>query len=114
GATDPSAPGYLVDHEEADIVARVAVFLAGIAEPYDELQALPSSFSGLSVLPFLMTSGSPGTAPATGAASTAGRSSTAWMHTRCPSIVSVSLTGVHFTPWTMSRMRTPWPIISSE
>src|SRR5207253_5824455 len=122
---DLISPRQLVDDEEADVVARVAVLATRIAQTDDQLHELRNdssihrhffsfSFAGasssFSVLPFLITSGSAVVATAASAA-TAGASSTFGMM-MCTSIVSGSVIGFHLRLSGRSRTRTDCPSIS--
>src|SRR3954471_4272684 len=113
---DAAAARQLVDHLEADVVARALVFRARVAKPRDELYFFFSSFfspSSSSFLPFLITSGSAGVAVAAAAVSVVVATSSAFGMITWTSISSASLTGVHFGLVAMSRTRTPWCSISS-
>src|SRR6185436_907564 len=115
-------PRELVGHHEADVVPRLAILLARVAQPDDQTHdnryflsflSLSAPSSSLSVLPFLMTSGSaPAAAGAASAAAVA--DSSAFGITTWTSIVSPSVTGFHLaSAVTTSRTRIDWCSSSS-
>src|SRR6266404_4028495 len=103
---DRSAIGQLIHRKKAQVMRRPLIFRVGIAKADNEPHTLFSAGLGLasasapsspstSFLPFLMTSGSAGTA-ASVAATSAGfssstRSATTWARTRSGSVISFSL-----------------------
>src|SRR5688572_9660931 len=111
-------PGDLVDHQEPDVVARVAILAPGVPEADNQLHYFfgVGSSPSFSVLPFLMTSGSAGAAGAAAAAaspSAGAATSSAFGRTTWTSIVSGSLSAFHFGFSGRSRSRTAWWSISS-
>src|SRR6185503_14718691 len=118
-------PRDLVDDHEPHVVPRLAILATRISQTNNELHGVrrilqdPPYFFGasffgasssLSVLPFLMTSGSvPAAATGAAAASAAGATtSSAFGITTCTSIVSPSVTAFHFGSTARSRTRIDW------